>query len=309
MYEELSCGINMGAGEISKVQNEIEATVKEVNVAVCKRAAKKTYATLLRELRDMVYAYVTDERVKISRNFATKDGPYSRSHVQLMQHHPAPAGTWFTRQPRSAKDSICSALYWRDAVVGSAVALELVESWYSTATFVFHTDLDWRHVGTALDRLPDVLKYGHFDMGYGVQKLIRKISLILLVHWNTSDRDDEILEGLIPLFRLRRGAAIHLVLNVKNVRGRVPSDSARLDVFLRSAFPSLVGLEKAGYRVSVANIPTEVIACGFFLSSAIQLGGRFGVEKQQILDKWLDRLKDAVQEANPAAEKSIAEVE
>ncbi|CAN9360326.1 unnamed protein product [Alternaria sp. RS040] len=130
------------------VSEDVEEAVEANNLAVCRTIGLAMHKKLPRELRDMVYAYLTTLELELS------DKPDLHSRKEFSQRVQQPKcmegtakppryTTYFALQPHSKNDGLCSEHYWRDDVVSSKVASEPIESWYRNSTFYMnYTTMD-----------------------------------------------------------------------------------------------------------------------------------------------------------------------
>lgn len=122
------------------MSEDIEETAEAYNLAVCRTIGLAMHKKLPRELRDMVYAYLTTLELELS------DKPDLHSRKEFSERVQQPKcmeglakppryTTYFALQPHSKNDGLRSEHYWRDDVVSSKVASEPIESWYRNNTF------------------------------------------------------------------------------------------------------------------------------------------------------------------------------
>jgi hypothetical protein len=99
-------------------EENITAATEAYNIAVCRGIGPAVYATLPRELRDMIYSYLLPtEALLIVRTTTNLRCSAWGAYQALIR-----SGPYLVTYPRSSKDEICPEHYWRDNAVGSNMA-------------------------------------------------------------------------------------------------------------------------------------------------------------------------------------------
>lgn len=195
---------------------DIEKATEAYNVAVCRNIGPAMYKRLPRELRDMVYEYLTT----------------SKLHTTSI--------TAYLAVENSNTDILCPERYWRASVIGSEVAHELKESWYRNTTFRVDGNMS---IKTLLDK-------DRFGIGLEPRDLINKLTRqISVVGFSTKDGNVQTLLNLCELFLLRTVTQLHVNVYISHVRTAVMEDM--LWVVLRLIRSTILRLRESGYQCSV----------------------------------------------------------
>jgi hypothetical protein len=229
------------------INPEIETSTKEYNIAVCWSIGLGMMATLPRELRDMVYEYLTTGVVIVH-----EDPDHSSARVRHLYDNPG--ALYFTKYPRTVDDALCAAHWWRDEVVGVDIALELMESWYCNSTFLIKQRT--RVNAPQPLGLQELIAIDRFKLGLQPERLITNfmVTITLLnddfLPWTKSP--DVILETLEGLLFLKETACITVSIRfwISAFDSDFPTEQ-QLNDFLQVVYPKLLRLRKAGYRLQV----------------------------------------------------------
>lgn len=195
---------------------DIEEATEAYNVAVCRTIGPAMYRKLPRELRDMIYEYLTTSVL-----------------------HLTPIAAYFASED-SDKDDLCPERYWRADVIGPEVIHELRESWYRNTTF--HVDGD-QSIKTLLDK-------DRFDAGLQPRELINKVTRqIGIVTGTTEEGNMQTVLHLYELFLLRTLTQLQVNVYMSHVRSGERDKMFRS--ILRLIRSTILRLRKSGYQCTV----------------------------------------------------------
>ncbi|EAT86876.2 hypothetical protein HBH56_130400 [Parastagonospora nodorum] len=248
-----SLGMNR---DIDDIETEIGVAIEEYNVHFCRAIAVKLLAKLPRELRDMVYSHLLPGDINLCRIFSdtfhvTLDHP-------LYDEGPGEEDTerlYFPECARSAAgDTLCPEYFWRDDVVGVQMAHELMETFYQTTKFSFENVYGCKPIDGTF--LPDLLQTDRFAAGFEPRQLISNYSQELCIQneaLGLHQIDTLTLNTCLEnLWLLKGNARILLKVSFNNATfSHQKSQATTVDEIIKTAFPEIVRLRTAGYRLSV----------------------------------------------------------
>ena len=203
-------------GVARDVSKDIKEATKAYNVAVCRTIGPAVYGRLPRELRDMIYEYLTTRLTYICFE-----------DVKFVLDN---ANTY----------SICPEHYWRADVIGSEVAHELREAWYRDSTFYVERDQSTEYL----------VSKDYFNVGLQPRELITNLIRRIWVDGReTEAANAQILRYLEELFLLRTVTQLRVDVYMPNV------DWKEMHKVLRKALqlirPTILRLRRSGYQCKI----------------------------------------------------------
>ncbi|KAG9195338.1 hypothetical protein G6011_00459 [Alternaria panax] len=232
------------------VSKDIEEATEAYNLAVCRTIGPAMHSTLPRELRDIIYAYLTTLELDLS----VKPGPCPRKDLcgRVKQPksleglaRPPRYTAYFAVQPRSKNDGLCSERYWRDDVVSAEVASELVESWYRNSTFYMkYTILDEAEFDECFKKL---LNEDRFGTGLNPRELITKFKGQIWLDDKFPGTDADVLRCVDSLSLFRKVTKLQVLVGIAHW-DRV----GEFRRFLRLIRPTILRLRTSGYHCTVS---------------------------------------------------------
>jgi hypothetical protein len=224
------------------LSDEIEEATQLYNIAVCRTIAPAMQAALPRELRDMVYEYLTPSRLDIdTRQY------YKRADIISVLTKDFEYRMYFSSRPRSHEDKLCPEHYWREHIISCGVADELMKAWYRNSTFKM--SVYWSQQGLRTETLKMLLNNDRFSTGLQPRDLITKFAFEVRLHprpdnfWRSN-----VLAAVDDLFLLKKATRIQI--NVSNISSE--DKIGQLREFLIFIRPSILRLRESGYRCKVA---------------------------------------------------------
>jgi hypothetical protein len=222
--------------------DDIEEATRLYNIALCRTIAPAMYATLPRELRDMVYEYLTPSRLDIDTMQS-----YNRADITSVLGKDLKFRLYFASRPRSHDDELCPEHYWREHIISCGVAGELMKAWYRNSTFKMN--VYWSQQGSRTESLEMLLNNDRFSTGLQPRDLITKFAFEVRLH----PRSDNfwrrnVLAAVDDLFLLKKATRIQI--NVSNISSE--DKIGQLREFLIFIRPSILRLRESGYRCKVA---------------------------------------------------------
>ncbi|KAF1942078.1 hypothetical protein EJ02DRAFT_466068 [Clathrospora elynae] len=224
-----------GAADLrTRFESFREAAVKQarqVRLNLC----TTLHATLARELRDVIYTEII--------------GPYHYESVRKRDAHDIAEGisghpglAYVNQNPPKSGSQLA---WWRDDYMGEAVAMEMVQRWYRTRTFVFaHSNVY---------RLPTFLTDDVYDKGFEPGALVQRIR----VHVNS--HPGQVRKSVAMLTE-----TVHHLLTIKNKnvdmaicigserRGAAAEEGAAVREVLGIVAPTVFQMRREGFgRVTV----------------------------------------------------------
>ena len=219
------------------------------NIAVCRIIGPAMYTTLPREIRDMVYEYLTPHQLDITLRPCY---PCAESDLLHVYRGHLDYSLYFAPQPRSQDDELCPEHYWRDDIISPGVAHELMEAWYRNSTFNMWAD--WICEGWPAEWLNILLNNDRFEARLRPHEMITKFAFEVQFSYRTGAIDSHwqksLLEALDSLFSLKEATQIDL--RVRCGSGEDPI--AALKAFLVLMRPAFLRLRKLGYRCTIKAI-------------------------------------------------------
>jgi hypothetical protein len=211
------------------LSRDIEEATEAYNIAVCHTIGPATHSRLPRELRDMIYEYLTAVELDLR-----------------IEHDPAGSdklpqfAAYFAQQPRSENDKLCPERYWRDGVVGSEVAYELMQSWYQNSTF--------KLVSRDRDQcLQALLNKDRFDADLQPRELITKFTHQFELGDSITMANADVLRCLDGMFLFSKVTQLQVLVAFSHCRDKVGA----LIEFLALIHATILRLRKLGYLCSV----------------------------------------------------------
>ncbi|KAI4958392.1 hypothetical protein J4E86_003992 [Alternaria arbusti] len=234
--------IKSNLGVARDVNKDIKEATKAYNVAVCRTIGPAVYGRLPRELRDMIYEYLTTRLTYICFE-----------DVKFVLDN---ANTY----------SICPEHYWRADVIGSEVAHELRESWYRDTTFYVERDQSTEYL----------VSKDYFNAGLEPRELITDlIRRLWIEERQTEAANAQILRYLDELFLLRTVTHLCVDLNMSNVR---LIDKGRMfRGILQLIRPTILRLRRSGYQCKITT-SDDRFGEGMFLGTIKQWEDELGRE-------------------------------
>ncbi|KAI4662982.1 uncharacterized protein J4E79_004294 [Alternaria viburni] len=232
---------------------ELGKATELYNIAVCRVIGPAMYTTLPREIRDMVYEYLTPHQLDITLRPCY---PCAESDLLHVVDHVNPKyfdyDLYFAPQPRSQDDWLCPEHYWRDNIISPGVAQELMEAWYRNSTFNMWAD--WICEGWPAEWLNTLLNNDRFGAGLRPREMITKFAFeVQISYWRgeiDSHWQKSLMEALDSLFSLKEATQIDL--SVRCGFGEDPM--AALRAFLVLIRPAFLRLQKLGYRCTIRTV-------------------------------------------------------
>jgi hypothetical protein len=227
------------------ISAEIETATEKYNIAVCRSVGPRMMTVLPRELRDIVYRYLTSDNVKLYAYPNHSDPP-------MYVKYDSPAAPYFPISLRTANDAFCSAHWWQDRALGADIAFELRESWYRNSQFVFVQRP--RKVTPQPLGVEEIIRTDRFKLGLHPEQLITNFTIRVLLpkkqllQWAQSPND--VLKTLQDLFFLRQKARITVCIHHWINSSGDPLEQG-LNALLQSIFPQLLQLRRAEYCLKV----------------------------------------------------------
>jgi hypothetical protein len=223
------------------LSDEIEEATRLYNIALCRTIAPAMYATLPRELRDMVYEYLTPSRLDIDTRQS-----YKRAGITSVLGKDLKYRLYFASQPRSHDDELCPEHYWREHIISCGVANELMKAWYRTSTF--NMSVYWSQQGFRTKSLKMLLNNDRFSTGLQPRDLITKFAFeVRLAPRSDKFWRDNVLAAVDDLLLLRK--ATRTQINVSDISSE--DKIGQLREFLIFVRPSILRLRELGYRCKV----------------------------------------------------------
>ncbi|KAF1850159.1 uncharacterized protein K460DRAFT_411914 [Cucurbitaria berberidis CBS 394.84] len=221
---------------LAAIDKKIHIACEAYNIAVCRQVSESLLQKLPRELRNLVYRYITTESV-------TVNDPNCDILRITQEEFP-----YFVNEPRSKRDPLCWSHFWRDDVLGKQFAIELVESWYRYTKFNFS-----RRLGS----MPQYfLHQDRFNMGLHPHALVTDITKSIAVNHlfcksaevrERVAQDLELFSCLCPKAKLQ--VKLYWQLTVNTMEGR-----NNMKEGLKSFTRPICLLKKVGIHVTVSLI-------------------------------------------------------
>jgi len=232
---------------------EIGKATELYNIAVCRVIGPAMYTTLPREVRDMVYEYLTPHQLDITLRPCYPCAESDLLHVvDYANRGYLDYDLYFAPQPRSQDDWLCPEHYWRDNVISPGVAHELMEAWYRNSTFNMWAD--WICEGWPAEWLNTLLNNDRFGARLRPREMITKFAFEVQFSYGTAEIDSHwqksLLEAFDSLFSLKEATQIDL--SVRCGSGEDPM--AALRAFLVLIRPAFLRLRKLGYRCTIRTV-------------------------------------------------------
>jgi len=217
------------------------------NIAVCRVIGPAMYTTLPREIRDMVYEYLTPHQLDITLRPCY---PCADSDLLHVFGEDTEYRLYFDPRPRTRDDEVCPEYYWRDDIIGREAAYELMEAWYRNS--IFNMRAEWIEDDWPTKWLNTLLNNDRFAAGLRPRKLIANFAFDVLVRGAEEAEFDtlwqkNVFKAMESLFLLKEGTRIQISVMFQGCRDEV----AGLRQFLNRIRPAFLRLRNLGYRCTI----------------------------------------------------------
>ncbi|KAF2788042.1 hypothetical protein K505DRAFT_379179 [Melanomma pulvis-pyrius CBS 109.77] len=246
-------------------EGKFKSEVEEYSKVVCRRFCLSFYSSLPRELRDLVYGYLSHgDIIEVVRD--TKgDLGYRNVGIRPRLPYWRPKGAIDTYVKRAG--AMRAEHFWNDEYTSKNMVLELTEVWTKKSTFIL-----------AHDMLPEFLRADISETSISYAETVAEISVRASAF--PISKDEKLcqmllfLDNIEVLFQLANKHAI-LGFLFQTIR---PGEGDFFDEALELVFPTLTRLHEAGFHIAVTF--ENQLSCDF--SPEV---GEFSLEN------WLQRLK------------------
>lgn len=242
------------------LDKKIKIACEAYNDAVARALYGQLKQVLSRELRDIVYAHLTDEQIDICIDACHKEEIVV--HCRRPPFIENPTVPYFPPRPRCEDDALRAARFWRDDIAGADVALELMESWYRNTKFTMSAyESSWNSHPDPFAisdpftmKISTILSTDRFSQGLEPAKLIGNFTRGFYIWAECLDNNAWLLgitKSIQELTRLKFKARICLSLCFDAWTHWPAGHCDMLVKFMQIFYGEILSLRKAKYRVTV----------------------------------------------------------